>query len=661
MTSIARQAVGVAFHGSTASLAWAKPTQAGSFLLCEIASNGGTDIDLLMTSAGWTHYSTDVDRLTSVSIATYYKENAPSESAAVQAQVVLTGTNTATTRYGQMYLREYAGMAASSVIDTGDPAAGSSGSSTAPQSAGVATSGVANAVAVGIIAHANAPFSCDLGANSTGYTELLKVPSPSSGTDRLNSAVYEKQLGASGSTFQLANTITGGISRAWGVRTITLTPTSTTPVTPGVPCAQGLFRAGASTLDRMPPVMNGITYYPDWRNLEAANTGALNGTAVAAIDNLITYCNANGLQLKIRLFVNGNNAPGGLASCPPWLTTLCGTFKHANSQHPTTPEVMTRFWVQPFLDHYDRLQQLMSARWDSAPELVDVTISNAMMKYAEPLIRDLPVDPNRAELVGGGPGFSGATVPGVGYSDALNIAAIKAGMDTHAAYWPNTCSSFAFNPYQILTSYTAFDQNDDATLSHTLALINYMRQVLGPRGVLENNSVRDQFFTYNSSGAAIGVSTAAGAYKPMYEAMLAAGPPLFFQTATRNPNRIGDLSRTMDGIINVLGGNAVEPPPDYAADSTSGAADAGDFSVASFTAYNAALIANPTGAGTGTVVTKSDTDSIHFTDAGAVSVITAGVVTKTDSDSITFTDADALPGALGTVANPTGHKPGKRS
>lgn len=650
--SIARQHSSKNFQGSSVSITTSKPTATGSLWLVDVAVNGGSDVNVHIGGSAWTIVGTRVDRLTSVTITTFARVNAPGSSGNLTigpwTLVLSSDDSTATTRYGTIFFTEYAGMAISSVDDQVDSA---SGSSTTIDTGATPTTTQAGDVAHVIAAHANAPNAADLNANTTGYTLLSEQHSPSTGTDRITAGVYEKQLGAAGSGFQFTTTISGGISRAWCVQAVALKTVSTTPATPGVPCAQGLFRAGVTTLDRMPPVMNGITYYPDWSALEAANTGALNGPAVATIDSLITYCNTHSIQLKLRVFVNGNNAAGGAPSCPAWLTALCGTFKHANSQNPSSPETMTRFWVQAFQDYYDRLMSLMSARWDSAPELVDVTISLPMMKYAEPLIRDLPIAANRAELVGGGNGFGGSFIaaPGAGYTDAKNIAAIKAAMDTHAAYWPNTCSSFAYNPYQSLTSFSAFDLNDDAQLSQTKALMAYQRQVLGPRAVLENNSVRSSYFTYDGSGAATGFSQTVPSYTLMYQAMIAQGPPLFFQTATSA--RIGDLSQTMDGIINILGGNAVEPPTDYA--SQAGA----DYSTGSFTTYNAELLANPTGAGTTTIVVKT------FTDSGqGVDTLTAdptGTTVQKTFPTDSGSGADTVSHSVVTIASK--HRPAKRS
>jgi hypothetical protein len=374
---------------------------------------------------------------------------------------------------------------------------------------------------------------------------------------------------------------------------------------PAKPPMQGLVRPSATTIQQSHiDVMEGVTVYANWRDLQDTSGSTLSGPDVGKIDGALAWAAAAGKTVKIRLFTGASYGAVGETAAPPWLVRQVGTFGLKNSMDPVPVTQIACFWKKPFLDAYDHLMQLMAARWDGNPTLRDITVSGAMTTYAEPFIRDMGQPQNRAEMVGGGVGWDGSYIapPGAGYSDAANQAAHRSFIDSHARWWVYTSSSLAFNPYQVLKSqseagirYQDGNQvksfNDPAL---TRELIDYFKSRLGDRGVLENNSVREQYFTYDASGHAVGLANTG--YKAMFEAMRAYGPPSFYQTA--QDTRIGDFNRTLDAVIDVLRGNAVEPPGNFGLLAGS-VPPQPEYLPQNFAGIDRRLLANPLPAGAG--------------------------------------------------------------
>ena len=214
-------------NATTASKTWPLTTQSGSCLLALVAVAGGTDVNIHMP-AGWVLVNAEVSRLTSVDIAVYIQENAAAQSGSVTATFVLSSDDTTpSARYAQIHLGEWPGMVLSGVIDKQDSG---NASSQIAAVAGTPTTSSAGEVAIAFAAAANAPAASDLGANTTGYDEpaASHYTSSTSGVDRISSAVWEKNL-PTAATFDFSVPISGGISRAWCVKQVTLTKASGAP------------------------------------------------------------------------------------------------------------------------------------------------------------------------------------------------------------------------------------------------------------------------------------------------------------------------------------------------------------------------------------------------------------------------------------------------
>lgn len=219
-----RQVDGVAGGSATSlTLPWPQATLSGSLLLAAVAVAGGSDVDIVMP-AGWTLIDGEVDRLVNTTIAIYKKENAAVNSGNVTANFVLAGTSTPSARYAELYLVEYTNMATSNAIDRSLPTAAASSQTAALT--GTSTTTQASETAFALAAHGNPASS--LGANTSGYTEIMQKGSATNGADRMNSAIYEKTL-TTLTTFDISIPLVGGISRPWCVKAITLKKQSAPP------------------------------------------------------------------------------------------------------------------------------------------------------------------------------------------------------------------------------------------------------------------------------------------------------------------------------------------------------------------------------------------------------------------------------------------------
>lgn len=329
-----------------------------------------------------------------------------------------------------------------------------------------------------------------------------------------------------------------------------------------------------------------LTLHVNWSDLQATQGGAIGGSGKTLIDNAVTYANAHpGLQLKIRVFCNGDKTGNADTGCPAWLKAIVGTFPHKNTQQLADPvKHFVRVWDTRYGDACDDFQSKMAALYDAEPVIHDITASGVMYAYAEPMIADLSSPQNRAEMVGGGTGWDGTVkaVPGAGYTNAAWKAALKRMAMIHANHWKETNTSLQENPYGLLLSkaeaqaagktntYTNnnqyFKPQDEPGLPNTFEIIDHYKATLGGRFVQSNASARPDFFTYDTAGKATGIK-AGSIYGQLYAKMVQVGNPIFIQTAnlaeinaTAGYADTGKaFAATMDGVIHILKANGFEP------------------------------------------------------------------------------------------------------
>ncbi|PZR80542.1 MAG: hypothetical protein DLM65_07830 [Candidatus Aeolococcus gillhamiae] len=188
-----------------------------------------------------------------------------------------------------------------------------------------------------------------------------------------------------------------------------------------------------------------------------------------------------------------------------------------------------RFWTDAFGAAYADLWKRLAARYDSVPEIREVTVSRCMTFYAETMIRDVE-DPSTVQ-----------NLLSAGFTINADKSCISQEIQL-GTVWHSTRIGVAFNPYQLVVGAGVHASDEDFTEQ----MMHYCRVTLGPQCVLENNSIR--------------FPLQPGLYQHMYEAMILLGSPISFQTAALT--RIGDLTTTLQWAASV-GANAVELPKGY--------------------------------------------------------------------------------------------------
>jgi hypothetical protein len=295
----------------------------------------------------------------------------------------------------------------------------------------------------------------------------------------------------------------------------------------------------AGLLDRSaaPPaqylgVLDGWVVQAKWSELQPQPNGPI--AADNVIDRAIAQTRALNeqhhlhLALKVRIYA-GIDAPGwakSIGGSPIPVTNTVGNQAHGGT--------VGRFWLPQFGASWHTFYGELAQKYDSTPEVHEVTISRCMTVYAEPFIR-----------LGANPASVHALLH-AGYSVAADEQCQREQI-MDATLWKHTHTSLAFNPYDHV--------NPDGSVTHdvafTIAMMKYCRQLLGSQCVLENNSIRT------------GAPPAAGSQQPfdqMLNEMKSLGPPITFQTATID--KIPDLAATLR-MAAELGATAVELPGGY--------------------------------------------------------------------------------------------------
>lgn len=262
-----------------------------------------------------------------------------------------------------------------------------------------------------------------------------------------------------------------------------------------------------------------------WMDLQPVSGATL--AADNAIDQAITEVRSLNatyhmhLALKVRLFAG--------VWAPTWVKNLGGTPVVIDNPQGGNTGTIGRFWTDAFGTAYNQLESLLAAKYDTVPEIREVTIARCTTFYDEPFIRDTT---------------SPATVTALlaaGYTVAADQTCQQQEIQA-SIVWQHTNSDLSFNPYQVINS----DGSTSTDVAYTDSMMEYCRQTLGAACVLENNSLRD---TPQGAG-----------YLAMYENMTSLGKPIAFQTATAV--RIGSLTQVL-AYAESLGADSVELPAGY--------------------------------------------------------------------------------------------------
>lgn len=281
---------------------------------------------------------------------------------------------------------------------------------------------------------------------------------------------------------------------------------------------------GIVEIDQLPEgpelaVTGGVAVSVSWSDLQPAANGpiAANNPLDQAITSVRAINQSDHLNLGIRARVlAGINAPD-------WVKDLGGPPVTVSGAQTAQAGTTGRFWTDQFGAAYNELQRKLAAKYDNVPEVREVTASRCTTIFAEPLIRQ------SADLT------TVTNLLAAGYTDAADDQCQRQMLDAHQV-WQHTRTGVAFNPYQ-------HPNGDSSDTAATLRYMQYCRQALGARCVLENNSIRWPPLP---------------TYETMYQAMSQMGPPISFQTA--GPARIGSLPMTLQWAVQ-QGADAVELSP----------------------------------------------------------------------------------------------------
>lgn len=202
-----------------------------------------------------------------------------------------------------------------------------------------------------------------------------------------------------------------------------------------------------------------------WKNLEPQEDQYV----YSSIDNFVNTAAAKNCNVYIRMFAGPD--------CPTWLNDRVGTVTIVNEYDGVTNDVV-QWWKPEVRTAYRDLMQTLAARYDGTnrpdnSRILAITMSRCMTTYAEPFIRELSSAETRANL------------RAAGYTGELDKVCQIETVQDHAEIWQRTRSSFAINPYQNLT---ATDWNTD--MAFTFDFMDQAHQILGPRLLLQNNSLR---------------------------------------------------------------------------------------------------------------------------------------------------------------------------
>jgi len=272
--------------------------------------------------------------------------------------------------------------------------------------------------------------------------------------------------------------------------------------------------------------LSGWVVKSSWADLQPAAGGPIAEQNV--IDGAIVRARELGMVLKLRVYA-GDQAP-------EWAKQLGGPPLTLVDPADGGTSTIGRFWTEPFGRAYADFQALLAARYDGVAEIRETVISRCTTVFAEPFIRQT------------GAGENLTTFGAAGLNDKTDQRCFEEQVDAHDV-WKRTRSDLAVSPYQSVQAKAAARDEGRAQRGGDLAIpeqvMRYCRERLGPRCVLENNSLRIELRAQ---------------YEQLYEVMRGLGRPLAFQTATGD--KVGDLAATISRAAD-LGAASVELPISY--------------------------------------------------------------------------------------------------
>jgi hypothetical protein len=275
-------------------------------------------------------------------------------------------------------------------------------------------------------------------------------------------------------------------------------------------------------------VVRGFVVNVSWASLQPTRGGPI--VHPNEIDKAIAEAQASNMALKLRVRAG--------IDAPEWAKHLDGTpvtFHYSAATAGKSGQVagtVGRFWTPQFGAAYQDLQNKLAAAYDNVPQVRQTDVTRCQTIFSETYLRDTMNKDNARALVA------------AGFTRAQDDVCHTQQMQAHLV-WKHTRSDVAFNPYTAI----APDGTVKQDMPYTLAQMDYCRQLLGIRCVLENHSLAEGRITNKNYGA-------------IYAKMRAmAGSGAFdFQTATAA--KMGDFEKVISWAGSV-GASSVELPTGY--------------------------------------------------------------------------------------------------
>jgi hypothetical protein len=294
------------------------------------------------------------------------------------------------------------------------------------------------------------------------------------------------------------------------------------------PLIRGLVDRGV-----VPPAtgLNASSINVDWSTMEPTK-----GQLVPTVDDPIwAAAQAPGCTpIRIRVLA-------GIAT-PLWVVGDSGGVSVTNPYSGSnTPQTAGQFWTPGYEMDYDQFEQLLAARYEAVPNIVEFVVSRCALFYPEPFLLGTSISQNDLNLIA------------AGYTEAADQQCQQEEIDTAEADWPTTRIGVSFNPYETLAKASNSKGyvigTDEA---YTEQMMAYCRYTLGQRCVLENDSIRDPISSlggtqpyYSEMYSAItGVSGPVNLTLNGLNVSVPLGAPMAFQTATAA--KINDFWGTLE-------------------------------------------------------------------------------------------------------------------
>ena len=329
---------------------------------------------------------------------------------------------------------------------------------------------------------------------------------------RTRGSGWRLSIGMLGVVMALGLTLAGGAVTPAGAARPSNCATSS-----GVkPLIRGLVDRGAS-----PPAadLDAASVNVPWSALEPTSAGLATDNP---IDQAIAASPCTPLRIRVLAGVN----------TPAWVLALTGSIAVTNP-YDGTPGIAGPFWSDEYGELYDSLESALAAKYDGDPDIAEFVVSRCALFYPEPFLLGTSVPSNRTALLA------------AGYSTTADKACEQEEIDTAGQDWTYTRIGVSFNPYQVLPA-TGPPSVDEA---YTEQMMAYCRYTLGPRCVLENDSIRDPISGLPSTYAQM-YSAMTGASGPIYltvsnlDVNVTLGAPIAFQTAV--DGNVGDFWGTLE-------------------------------------------------------------------------------------------------------------------